>query len=89
MKNHSPHRTLRRPSQALRQTSFWASRHDLHFLASSATYLGISRGELLRRLLFAARERWLQAGLYSAPKDLTVFPGPRVIHAKDVSVPKR
>jgi hypothetical protein len=63
-----------RPASALVQRSFRCNLLDVHFLASASVVLGISQSELLRRILFSARDNFVKANLYSLPRDLRVIP---------------
>jgi hypothetical protein len=58
----------------LRQRTFRVIPLDDHFLYAASTTLGISKSELLRRMIYEARMNFVKAGLYTAPKDLRAVP---------------
>ena len=61
--------TFRPQHHKLRQVCISLLPADVHFLGYAASYLGVSMNEFVRRLLHAARERWLRAGVYRPPLD--------------------
>jgi hypothetical protein len=43
---------------------------DYHFVVSASRTLGISRSELLRRMIFETRNAFAKSGLYVVPTDI-------------------